>query len=356
MDCWKRELENDLDKDFVLGGITKGFHIIEPQSTVKESTYKNHKSATDPSIKDFIEKIIVEENELNNYIVTDVKPVIVSPIGSVPKSDGGHRLIHDCSMPSGSSLNDYAPIFDKYKYESVDTAVSMITAGSFLAKVDIKSAYRHIPLHPHSQQATGLQWTFKNGETRYMYDVKLPFGAKASPTIFHRISQAVKRMMYRWGFKMVVAYQDDFLVIGHTQSECDMAWRALINLLKDLGLDINKNKLVAPCTKLTFLGKDIDTVACNLTLPQEKLVVLRKILSEWKHKSRATKQQLQSLAGELNFAARVVRGGRTFLRRILNCINKLKKCSHKTKLGGAAKRTLNGGMSLCQSLMELQHL
>ena len=150
MDCWKRELENDLDKDFVLGGITKGFHIIEPQSKVKESKYKNHKSATDPSIKDFIKKIIVEETELNHYIVTDVKPVIVSPTGSVPKSDGGYRLIHDCSMPPGSSLNDYAPIFDKYKYESVDTAVSMITLGSFLAKVDIKSAYRHIPLHPHS--------------------------------------------------------------------------------------------------------------------------------------------------------------------------------------------------------------
>ena len=186
-----------------------------------------------------------------------------------------------------------------------------------------------------------------------MYDVKLLFGAKA-PTIFHRISQAVK--MYCRGFQMVVAYQDDFLVIGHTQRECDMAWRALVKLLKDLGLDINTNKLVAPCTKLTFLGIDIDTVACNLTLPQEKLVALRKILSEWKHKSRATKQQLQSLAGKLNFAARVVRGGRTFLRQILNCINKLKKCSHKTKLGGPVKRTLNDGMSLCQSLTELQHL
>ena len=54
-----------------------------------ESRNQNIKiSATDPSIKDFIEKIIVEEIELNNYIVTDVKPVIVSPIGSVPKSDG----------------------------------------------------------------------------------------------------------------------------------------------------------------------------------------------------------------------------------------------------------------------------
>ena len=157
-----------------------------------------------------------------------------------------------------------------------------------------------------------------------MYDDKLPFGAKASPTIFHRISQAVKRMMYRRGFMMVVAYQDDFLVIGHTQSECDMAWRALIKLLEDLGLDINR-----------LIGIDIETVACNLTL-----VALRKILSEWKHKSRATKPQLQHFAGKLNFAARVVRGGRTFLRRILNCINKLKKCSHKTKLGGAVKKDI----------------
>ena len=34
-------------------------------------------------------------------------PLIVSPMGVIPKPDGGVRLIHDCSLPRGGSVNDY---------------------------------------------------------------------------------------------------------------------------------------------------------------------------------------------------------------------------------------------------------
>ncbi len=89
-----------------------------------------------------------------------------------------------------------------------------------MAKVDLKAAYRHVPIHPSSQRATSLKWTFAQGHTVYMFDAKLPFGARASPTIFHRITQAVKRMLQRRGHEAVVVFHDDFLVIGRTYDEC----------------------------------------------------------------------------------------------------------------------------------------
>lgn len=50
----------------------------------------------------------------------------------------------------------------------------------------------------------------------YLKDTKLPFGAKLSPGIFHRLTQAVRRMMARRGFNLLVVYLDDFLIISNS--------------------------------------------------------------------------------------------------------------------------------------------
>ena len=44
---------------------------------------------------------------------------------------------------------------------------------------------------------------------------------------------------------------------------------------------------------------------------------------------RASKTQLQSLAEKLSWAARVVHGGRVFIRRIIDAICPLRAASHK---------------------------
>ena len=103
----------------------------------------------------------------------------------------------------------------------------MIKPNTFLAKVDIKSAYSHIPLHPLSQRATGLQWTFENCNKQYMYDTKLYFGARMAPMTFHRISVEIKRIMERKGHKHIVAYHEDFLLIGEIMSSVSSpGWRS----------------------------------------------------------------------------------------------------------------------------------
>ena len=49
-------------------------------------------------------------------------------------------------------------------------------------------------------------------------------------------------------------------------------------------------------------------------------------------KVSASKRQLQSRAGSLNFVCQVVHGSRTFLRRVIGCINKLKHSYHWYRL------------------------
>ena len=60
-----------------------------------------------------------------------------------------------------------------------------------------------------------------------------------------------------------------------------------------------------------------------MTFPDDKLAELLVQVIEFQNKQRATKKQLQRLAGKLNWADRVVYGDRTFLRRILDTMNAL---------------------------------
>ena len=94
---------------------------------------------------------------------------------------------------------------------------------------------------------------------------------------------------------------------------------------------INWDKAVPPTQRLTFLGVDIDTVAMQLALPETKLCELRELLSDTMSKRSITKRDLHSLVGKLNFAARVVFDGRTFLQRMIDTVNNLRRPHHHTR-------------------------
>ena len=89
-------------------------------------------------------------------------------------------------------------------------------------------------------------------------------------------------------------------MIGESQEACQAAFDALLSLLKNLGSRINWSKVVHPTQRLVFLGVLIDTVQCTLSLPEDKLEALKVFLLEFSLHKRASKRQLQVLAGKLN--------------------------------------------------------
>ena len=334
-------MSNDIDRDYLLQGLIEGFRIISRDSELRHAEATNYKSATEHDVRDTVEMTIREEIQQGNYIVTTEKPTIVSALGAIPKPDSDKvRLIHDCSRPQHSNVNSYTDTQHHYSYVTVDKAVSLIKSNVYLAKIDLKSAYRHVPIHPSNYPATGLSWQFRGDNAlTYLYDSKLPFGAAKSPEIFHRLTQAITRMMERRGIT-VLAYLDDFLIIADTKVECQQAYEELIKLLGELGFQINWDKAVGPCQRLTFLGIEIDTVRRQLTLPERKLCELRLLLSETTAKRSITKRDLQSLVGKLNFAARVVFGGRTFLRRMIDTVNHMQRPHHHVRINAPLRADL----------------
>ena len=129
-----QELDNDPDKDFLLNGIRYGFDIIDPDVQIKPANCKNHPSAQPGSpLYEKATKQILKEIENGNYVICDSKPDIISPMAAIPKPDGDVRLIHDCSRPSGKSVNDYCSSEWKQKFARVDDASSLMTEGCFFA-------------------------------------------------------------------------------------------------------------------------------------------------------------------------------------------------------------------------------
>ena len=81
----------------------------------------------------------------------------------------------DLSSPHGHSINDgIAKELCSIHYASVDDAASQVVEvgqGAFLAKMDIRQAYRNIPVASQDRHLLGLQW---NGKV--YIDQVLPFG------------------------------------------------------------------------------------------------------------------------------------------------------------------------------------
>ena len=116
----------------------------------------------------------------------DALQVHIRRFGIVPMSHqpGKWRLIVDLSHPKGYSVNDrIEPELCSLTYTSVDKAVQNVLelgTGIELAKFDVESAYRTVPVHPDDRRLLGMQW--KGG---IYVDTVLPFGLRSAPKIYN---------------------------------------------------------------------------------------------------------------------------------------------------------------------------
>ena len=228
-------MAGDEDNTFLTDSILNGFKLAPENSNFLPAETDNYKSATNTDTKQAVEQTIISGIAEGNYVITDTKPVIVSALGAIPKPDTTEvRLIHDCSRPLGHALNDYITT-QSFKFQTLDDAIKLLKPNYFMAKIDLRHAYRSVPIHKSNFAATRLKWKFEgDANYTYMYDARLPFGAKSSPEIFHRLTQAVRRIMAKRGYESIIVYLDDFLIIGKTEAECSLAYLMLLQFLQDL--------------------------------------------------------------------------------------------------------------------------
>jgi hypothetical protein len=94
----------------------------------------------------------------------------LSPFGVIPKNNRPDkcRLVVDLSLPEGHGVNDVIrQDLCSVIYASLDQAVELAKSlgrGALLAKLDLKEAYRAVPVHPLDQRLLAVSW---NSSTRH---------------------------------------------------------------------------------------------------------------------------------------------------------------------------------------------
>ena len=84
-----------------------------------------------------------------------------------------------------------------------------------MAKLDIESAHRQIPVHPDDRPLLGVRW-----KGVVYLDRALLFGLRLAPKIFLAVADALLWIMYRRGITSGIHYLDDFLFGAANSSEC----------------------------------------------------------------------------------------------------------------------------------------
>ena len=112
-------------------------------------------------------------------------------------------------------------------------------------------------------------------------DPMLPFGLRLAPTIFSAVADALNWCLQRAGIHFIQHYLDDFIIVAPPHSEeCQQAVQTMDTVCARLGVPMTPHKREGPTTCLVFLGIEIDTVAGELRLPEEKLSRLMSLLHE----------------------------------------------------------------------------
>lgn len=338
--AWRQLLLSHPHRDmvhFFLTGLSQGFRLgyCQAGSTLKSAKRNMHSALQHPEVVDqYLLAEMVEHRVVGPYPKSAVPEAHVSRFGVIPKGHQSNkwRLIVDLSHPKGRSVNDGIPKeLCSMSYITIDNAIEKIVAlgpGTLLAKIDVKSAFRLLPVHPSDRHLLAMEW--KEG---IFIDTCLPFGLRSAPKLFNVLADLLEWVAGQQGVSSLLHYLDDFLTMGAPGSdECQHNLHILIQVCQLLGIPLALEKVVGPITVLDFLGILLDTIRMEARLPDEKLARIRSMVKEWLGKSNATKREILSLVGLLQHATKVVRPGRIFVRRMYSVAARVREMDFYTRL------------------------
>ena len=117
--------------------------------------------------------------------------------------------------------------------------------GAYLAKFDIESAYRNVPVHVIDRHLLGMKW-----RSKYYVDLVLPFGLRSAPSIFNSTADSVE-----WILKTnneihdILHYLYHLVLIGPPEAaNCAKKLSITTSIVNELGLTLNPNKCIDSAT------------------------------------------------------------------------------------------------------------
>ncbi|XP_065192514.1 uncharacterized protein LOC135823596 [Sycon ciliatum] len=223
-----------------------------------------------------------------------------SGIGAVPKKNGNLRMIHHLCILADASVNDSIPAEPfSLHYVSIDYAINIIMSCPqpvYLSKLDVRSAFRQ----------------------------------------------------HEFAMDHLLHYLDDFLNISTGLVAANQQLAILLRAFTHFSIPLAPSKLEGPSPSLTFLGIVLDCERRKARLPEDKLSEIRALLVATISERSIGQRQVESLLGKLDFAARVIVPGRTFMRRLWSVCSRYREPHYRIKLSNECIDALTWWLRLLQ--------
>ena len=199
---------------------------------------------------------------------------------------------------------------------SIDQAIQLIKTagpGCFLAKTDIKNAFRIIPINPWDYGLLGIQ---RRG--LYYYDRCMPMGCSSCLTFEIFSTAMVWVALNKLKIDHILHLLDDYLLVASSEQLCQKQLDLFLSLCSYLGIPIAPERTCGPATSSSFAGTELDTILLKACLPFEKSSKCVLPISDFFCHKKDTCKEVQSVIGLLNFACLVIQPGRAFLRQLVD--------------------------------------
>jgi len=205
--------------EFFLIGITHGFCLgFKPQQNQLKSTKQNLSCTLQhpETVKNYLAEEITLGKVVGPFQKSLVPQAHVSRFGVIPKNHQPNRwrLIVDFSHPANVSVNGGIPKdLWSLKYITVDSAIDHIKRlgrGTLLAKIDIKSAFHLLPVHPADCHLLSMSWN-----KQIPIDTYLPFRLRSTPNV---LADLLSWILEQQQATPVMHYLDDFFTMGPQHS------------------------------------------------------------------------------------------------------------------------------------------
>lgn len=305
----------------IMLGITHGVDIEFTGARDVNRRRQNHGSALKPGVREKVAAILFADvaagKKAGPFDAPPFSFMSCSPLGAVEKKGkDAIRVIHDLSYPVGGDSINHSIVERGMTLGCFDLAADAVRrfgAGCFLIKLDVEAAYKQVPVRPEDWPLLGFTW-----DDKFYFDRTLPFGLTSSCRKWDLYATALHFFFqFHLNITVVIHYIDDFLFVVQSlevaSAQLDMALR----LCRTLGMPMSPKKTEGPCTRLVFLGIELDTVTMRARLSDERLADLKSMLLVWVSRDTGSYKEITSLTGILNFACTVVRPGRTYMRRLI---------------------------------------
>lgn len=252
-----------------------------------------------------------------------INDVRLAPFISAPKPDGSVRGISDMSWGL-DSVNDctHRGSHIRARLAHTENVLRRIRymqeqrpgVRVLLSKLDVTRAFRQcaIPIRQFKLAAHRIG-------KKVMVNTRLMMGATASGDSMAAGISAIRDLLATWYGLFSESYIDDMLLVMY-EDEAEVMLAHAVRLWGIMGWPINAKKLLTegrPETRKTFLGIEIDTVTCRISVPQERIIKLQTALTAWLGgNAKCSPRAISRLAGTLQFISPIIPFGRVFLRSL----------------------------------------